>query len=1082
MSSAVYEPQPHSASPVFAGKAPLLDSSQVAQVSRNNRKRKAAIPTGAHFRRRTFVLNTNWNAWLCGDVMVFPEFYHIPGIVTTDSAVGWDVALHYARNRGEEHTFFIRLTDGENRRYFASFLSYEHFLQSNWFDPVPYSIGNASIPVEIECRETEFSNEYDTGISSIRVDPDTRWLLNASCSEFTFDFQKQQVVDCWAIGMSISPSALTGAIESFSAEQVIPASGVPVQLFAFIPFSGTDYDHQKFRSDFYRFLARAFHEASDQMDGIGPFDVSQVTLEWLSSSGRYLFAYKSIWFREVEDLRKFWSFVSHYALSFWDEKTSYVFTITEHENRYSQAFLVNVRQFQGDFTVGLPIERGSSNLIVVSKAVTAYPLVRFEGVERYAGVDSFTLGDVATACNMGPQPLSECLQATDFRILLAGPQMALSSKAFLECPYVSGGRKSWGDNHKYRIVLTPKREVFLACSCRVPPESALDEMSESELNDELSQHVLLGELDALSDREPLTLSSSLPDCRDYELSSTDIMFGYVNGIVKFLTVVLKGRLVYSNDDWYIWSGRLWIRDKKPKGAKQSAWLTSFLSHSLAQWVDRERAYISADEKAALKVANDLHRKFVQNQMIGPIITQLTTTLADPTFESRQRHLGYIAANNGMVNLRTGELRPFTSGHAVVETCDYEFFPCSCGGKCFEKGHTGCSVNKPVYERMKRIDNIIREIMGCSYRETCWITDDKTVTEGPRFSVFKKRDCFWRNREGVERDEPFEGAEKITRATRYIFERDGQANYDRFRWTLGYILMGYADKKLFVYGYGDQNNGKTLLWSNLMDIFSPYLGEMHPSIIFSQAGRHTDNATPALVHIFTKRGGVVSDTSEKDRLNDGAVKKWTGRDKQVGRYMRGEFFDMHPSLVPIVNGNHQLDSLNIMDGALMDRFHLLYYPITFVRRNQAELQPHQRYRDDTLVWELEASENREALMNWAIRCCLYYVQTPKCPMPDAVLQQFNMIRDVNNPIKSFVDQSAEFFFDKNESVPFKEFHRSLKAWAMTNSVNFRFKEPAKFRNLLRELQGCGESEYELKLTGTGRNETIKGIGQDVPIIE
>ncbi len=92
---------------------------------------------------------------------------------------------------------------------------------------------------------------------------------------------------------------------------------------------------------------------------------------------------------------------------------------------------------------------------------------------------------------------------------------------------------------------------------------------------------------------------------------------------------------------------------------------------------------------------------------------------------------------------------------------------------------------------------------------------------------------WYNKKHYEfsTSDPMRGWTKLVRKVTCVYEDDGTRNYNRLRWTIGYILSGEADLKKFVYCFGDQNNGKTMIWTSLIEAFHLYLDTMHPRFVY-----------------------------------------------------------------------------------------------------------------------------------------------------------------------------------------------------------------------------------------------------------
>jgi phage/plasmid-associated DNA primase len=667
--------------------------------------------------------------------------------------------------------------------------------------------------------------------------------------------------------------------------------------------------------------------------------------------------------------------------------------------------------------------------------------------------------------------------------------------------------------HSSYICIDLDGNLFYDCNCN----RYFDEQ-----NDKFAYHyrepIPLGKLDEFTFPCELTLGVPIPVPEEFD---TIVDFGLA-GVSRYLRTVFDKRLKYVGDEkWYYWDGSLWIHDVDTK------FIVRYLTEEIPNWIMACIDRTHETDKVTMKKLLKLMGRFCDGtQCVRNVLELLRYELEDTTFDDKSRHRGWFAAHNSIVDLKTGASRLYRYDDYVTHRCDFCYDDCDCDpGTCFDAKDCDCDpfdLTGPCHHTcrardfvdMKWIDDRIKEICGTDLLKYEWYIEkvagggvELTKDEGPIDNRLAKADFFWRNSDGKRefangqslmcdlcRAEKAAAAEeirapvvvcncsqnfKIVRRTVLAFEDDGLANYKRFKWTVGYILTGLADRKLFVYGYGDQNNGKTLIWNALIDVMRNYLGPMHPSCVFGRT-KNDDGATPAMIHVVGKRGGVVGETGKNDILNDHSMKVWAGRDAVVIRKMRNEMYDVKPDLVAVVNANVE-PRIDIFDEALWDRFHLLLYPKTYVKAEKRgpygghDWELHERPRDESYISEFASPNRQKGLMNWAIRACVYYANTRLCPLPKLVEETMSGFRNINNPIRTYMASATCLYrFDRNESVPIGQFFTHLKEYCKTENIRFKFDQLGLFRKLIQKLERT-DNNNRLSVDGIkGVNEMICGI--------
>lgn len=565
----------------------------------------------------------------------------------------------------------------------------------------------------------------------------------------------------------------------------------------------------------------------------------------------------------------------------------------------------------------------------------------------------------------------------------------------------------------------------------------------------------------------------------YQYSPDWIVDHGTSGIATYLCFVFRRQLKYSPSDrrWYYWDGALWIHDAEEK------FLTQYFARSIANWVENYLENLGNDEKIRKKAAVALRKSYCSAHAIETTLKLMKFALTDEKFEEKRLHRGFIAAKNVIVDLQTGKGRNYRYNDHITKKCDFAYDECSCetAEQCFQSdGKCNCQSAR----EMAWVNERIKEICGVHLEHDVWKNVETNQKMSPPRTALKNATECWVDDDGREYAEKPQAvsATHMRKHREKAFEQNGMANFWRFVWTVGYILSGYADRKLFIFGFGVQNNGKTLIWNAIMRVFKIYMTPMHPSMIYGKS-REDDGPTPGTIHVVEKRGAVVVETKENAKLNDESIKMWAGNDVVVGRKMRSEMEDFKPNLVVMANTNIP-PKWNILDLAILDRIWMLLYPMTFVRaehRGDFDYELHERPRDDTHSAKFESEEYSHGLLNWGVRACRFYLNNKEtCPTPEKVKEIMEMFQNANNPIPQYINASGAYSFDEESSVPFAEFFSHMKAYCKENNINCRFTQKSEFKKLVQR-QDNNDCEHRLSIVDEGNaGERIRGIRQNIQI--
>jgi len=1002
--------------------------------------------------------------------------------------------------------FLVRLKDSKGNVVYGSYRDHEDYV-NNFSPPLGddmLSAGNERIAYTcvIRCKEREAPGPQmrvlDTVSHEVVVDEFTDELIAVRKAN---EHKRIGGVDEWGVAQVVAKQVTD---EGFLWGNEEPTELCPLDKPCRLSVTLHDVDKEAapiLKHDMSHLLRTCFDHAADTAESgfdTRLYDDRLLVYRHDVSTGKMLFVYNepSLYFANASDLSKFWDYASKVMLALHRLRDTELVTLQHDRNTFVRKFGVQFEQFSKghvkclENTLGIPFEDrpetqrvspfsiscvdSSSPPIAVSLLRHPVTVTRNFTMKELVEIVSGEVGMEDFDCDTFVRaPMRN-------RIMIAPFAMRC---LFLHPFYSATHHAPSRDEHKSWIQIDLDNRVSFSCTCRYPP---LDQQR----RDHQPIRIPFGSLCDLEPPPPLTERTPLPlpnDCNPpLDMDMGEIVHNRVQGIAQYLGKVLRRRILFSDGIWYIWTGTIWLADRGPK----FPWLSRYICTNVPRLLDEYKATLSDEDKALLGRVDGLHSMFCST--VGPAHTTLNLlqlTLTDNQFEEARRHRGYIAAHNGVVDLRSGILRPYRYDDYITERSPLNYSPCDCApGQCFVEGST---CNAMQREHQLWVDERIREISGQDLRQVVWKSDDGETGDAPKDPQLEHDGEYWidrKTRREFARDPGVATAKRYTSSLELAFENNGLANYHRFNWTVGYMLTGFADRKLFIFGYGEQNNGKTLVWENLLEVFEQYLTPMHPSTIFSRGGSRADNGpTPETVHVIGKRVGYVAEMSQFDILNDASMKKWAGRDRQVGRKMRSEMISFKTDLVAVVNGNIKPE-IRILDPAFWDRFHLLYYPINYLRGEVRGSYPgacwklNERPRNADYIKQFATQDHQEGLFNWAIRQAIYFMNTDQCPLPALVKKKIQEMKNRNNPIPLFVNDSGIYEFDRDGEVSFKTFYSQLKEWCKRESgVSSKVNTPTAFRSLVSQLQNAGLDDV-ISLVGqtnTGE-EFIKGISEKYPM--
>lgn len=273
--------------------------------------------------------------------------------------------------------------------------------------------------------------------------------------------------------------------------------------------------------------------------------------------------------------------------------------------------------------------------------------------------------------------------------------------------------------------------------------------------------------------------------------------------------------------------------------------------------------------------------------------------------------------------------------------------------------------------------------------------------------------------------------------------------DYLQMIVGYGLTGLATEKIVPICYGPPDTGKTTFVETLQKLH----GEEYCKVVGEAtiAAKKGDGVPNDVARLRNARLVTVSETTEGMPLNAARIKAMSGRNRQVARFMRSEFFEFTPHFLMLIETNHR-PAVRESDDALWGRVKLIELGVKIPECEQEANLPH------LLKTELPG------ILNWAIVGCLAW-QAHGLVDPPQVVAASRRYREESDPLTDYIEESCELA--PNAEVPQRQLFITYLAWASASGVKVPMTKSA-FRSNIISRDGIEAGK------GTGNVAVFTGI--------
>ncbi len=227
----------------------------------------------------------------------------------------------------------------------------------------------------------------------------------------------------------------------------------------------------------------------------------------------------------------------------------------------------------------------------------------------------------------------------------------------------------------------------------------------------------------------------------------------------------------------------------------------------------------------------------------------------------------------------------------------------------------------------------------------------------------------------------------------IFD-DNREVIDFIQRAIGYSLTGDMSEQCFFLCVGAGSNGKSTFLSTLSHVWGDY-GYQTDTRVWAPNAGSTDTTLFDLAELAHRRLIIGSETKANSRMNEQALKTFTGGEKINAQRKFGHPFEFMPVGKVWMGLNHQPRVFDDSFG-FWRRVRLIPFTRTFAGSAEKRNLKHQL--------RAEAS----GILNWALQGCLTW-QARGLEAPDSVMTATDAYQEAEDPLREFINERVESEF-------------------------------------------------------------------------
>jgi P4 family phage/plasmid primase-like protien len=255
--------------------------------------------------------------------------------------------------------------------------------------------------------------------------------------------------------------------------------------------------------------------------------------------------------------------------------------------------------------------------------------------------------------------------------------------------------------------------------------------------------------------------------------------------------------------------------------------------------------------------------------------------------------------------------------------------------------------------------------------------------------------------------------------------------------LGHALIAGNPERVFAVLWGRGGNGKSTLVEAVSYALGDYAQETPPESFLALSGADVKPRND-LARLHAVRLVTASEARDGSRLDAAIVKRITGGDRVVARFLYREFFEFTPGFLPVLRTNFK-PKVSGEDQAVWDRLRLVPFTVRIPPERQ----------DRRLLEKLKAEAS--GILKWLVEGCRIYLERGLEDPPE-VLEATARYRAEVDDLYRFLEERTERAPDA--SVQASVLYQAYKDWAQQEGA-----EPVGAKRFGEAMLNLGYERYE-----------------------
>ena len=458
----------------------------------------------------------------------------------------------------------------------------------------------------------------------------------------------------------------------------------------------------------------------------------------------------------------------------------------------------------------------------------------------------------------------------------------------------------------------------------------------------------------------------------------DDVFTYLDqgqmGIAEIYKIMFRSKYVLNKTEekWMYFNDVIWVIDTKDNyiesAKKIYRVLQSFIKNPLLD--NKTRKYLA--KKIDRLTDFNFQKQVCRQASVGDagLCIDINDMNADPR---------YIAANNGIIDLHTGNLLP----------PDPELYITN---------KTGTNYN-PEASEPESFLKFLRDIFKYPF-----LPEEINYNSQEEFENKSQEEC-----------------EKVIDYIQKLF---------------GYSLLGHNKNSFFIIFQGSGRNGKSTMINLITDVLGDYAYPVDPNLFLSKnTTQSSSNPRPDILKLQNKRLVIASETKKGEKLDESFIKNMTGHDKLTARALHSNnIVSFTPTHTPILQTN-ELPLTSVDDIALWERMHRVPFYRFYGDENSEKFNPqnpYHGYKDKEL--ELKISCEREEILKWVVDGALKY-QEEGFLIPESIRYATKMYQHKSDDLYEFINECCQV--EDGLRVKKPAFHSAFNSCVFPASLREKF---------------------------------------------